>query len=165
MEKILVSLCLMGEPVRYNGKDELCSHKIFQKWIKENRLVSICPEVSAGLSVPRPSCEIIGEGGGVKVLQKVAKVISHNRIDRTEAFLKGAYNALRLANQYNIKIALLKKYSPSCGNNEIYNGTYSHKLINGSGVTAALLKINKIIVFNESEIEAANNYLMQLEEN
>lgn len=160
MEKILISGCLLGQKVRYHGSDALCNHPAIAEWIKENIIISICPEVSAGLPVPRPSCEIVG-GDGYDVLRGIAKVISHLKIDRTAAFILGANNALNLVKKHKIKIAILKNHSPSCGNN-IYDGTYSGKIIKGFGTTAALLQKNSVRVFNESEIDDAVEYLKTL---
>src|SRR5688572_10678844 len=105
MQKILISGCLTGQKVRYHGKDALCSHDILDKWQGEGRLVTVCPEVSAGLSVPRPSCEIVGGGAGLAVLAGKAKVMSHHGIDRTNAFLEGANKTLQVDKLHNIKIA------------------------------------------------------------
>src|SRR3990167_4805177 len=163
MQKILVSACLLGKKVRYHGNDALCDNAILEKWKQENRLVVICPEVSAGLPVPRPSCEIVGKGGGVAVLHNKAKVMSHTGIDKTDAFLSGANKALKVAKTENIRIAILKSKSPSCGNSVIYDGTYNDKTIAGMGVTAALLTQNNIKVFNEDQISEALDFLNFLE--
>jgi len=136
MQKILISGCLIGQKVRYHGNDALCRSSILERWQQENRLVAICPEIAGGLPVPRASCEIVGEGGGLAVLAGKAKVMSHNGIDRTDAFLAGANKTLELAKNHNIKIAILKSNSPSCGNNSIYDGTYSGVTISGMGTTA-----------------------------
>jgi uncharacterized protein YbbK (DUF523 family) len=114
IEKILMSGCLVGLKVRYHGGDALCNSQIIDTWAKEGRIVSICPEVSAGLPVPRPSSEII-HGTAKDVLKGKAKVFTHTGIDRTDDFIKGAFNALSLAKKFNIKVAVLKKDSPSCG--------------------------------------------------
>lgn len=162
MEKILVSGCLVGLKVRYHGGDALCDSPILSQWQKDGRIVSICPEVSAGLPSPRPSCEIVG-GTGLEVLNRKARVVSHTGIDRTEAFIAGAQNALKLAKQFNIKLAILKKNSPSCGNTTIYDGSYTGQIKVGAGVTAQLLQENGIRVFNESELSEAADYLKQIE--
>src|SRR5438128_699104 len=108
IEKILISGCLVGLKVRYHGGDALCSSQIIDTWAKEGRIVSICPEVSAGLPIPRPSSEII-HGTAQDVLKGKAKVFTHTGIDRTDDFIKGAFNALSLAKKFNIKVAVLKK--------------------------------------------------------
>lgn len=165
MQKILISGCLVGLKVRYHGGDALCHSSILDRWKQENKLVVICPEVAGGLPVPRPPCEIIGKGGGSAVLAGKAIVMSHNALDRTDAFLAGAYKALLLAKKHDIKIAILKSNSPSCGNNSIYDGTYSGVIIPGIGTTAALLSQNNITVFNENQISEAESFLLQLEAN
>jgi len=164
MKKILISGCLVGQKVRYHGNDALCHHKTLEKWQNEGRLIAICPEVSAGLPIPRPSCEIQG-GTGLAVLNGKAKVITHNGIDRTATFLVGANKALEIAKLHSIKIAILKSNSPSCGNNSIYDGTYTGTIISGIGVTAALLTQNGLFVFNENQIDEAEKILHELEEN
>ena len=164
MEKILISGCLLGQKVRYHGGDAFCDNPIIKKWQEEGRVVTICPEVSAGLSVPRESSEIVG-GAGIDVLRKSAKVLSCTGFDKTEDFIKGAKNALDVALKYNIKIAILKRNSPSCGNTTIYDGTFSGKITVGSGVTAAMLTENAIRVFNDGELNEALEYLNNLESN
>ena len=160
--KVLISGCLVGLKVRYHGGDALCNSQIIDRWTKEGRIISICPEVSAGLSIPRPSSEIIN-GTAKDVLNGNAKVVTHTNIDRTDLFIKGAFNALSLAKKFNIKVAVLKKDSPSCGNTTIYDGSFSGKIIPGSGVTAQLLNNNGIRVFNELELNEADIYMCSLE--
>ena len=163
MEKILVSACLLGQKVRYHGGDALCDHPVITKWQHERRIIAICPEVSAGLPIPRTACEIIG-GDGQDVLASKSQVISHSGINRTYDFISGANNALMLVQKHRIKIAILKANSPSCGNKMIYDGTYTGQKINGQGVTAALLCKHKIKVFNESELNDAIEYLHLIEQ-
>lgn len=162
VEKILISGCLIGLKVRYHGGDALCNSRIIDKWEKEGRIVSICPEVSAGLPIPRPSSEIIN-GTANDVLKGNAKVFTHTGIDRTDVFIQGAFKALSLAKKFNIKIAVLKKNSPSCGNTTVYDGSFSGQIVPGSGVTAQLLNDNGIRVFNELELDEADIYMHFLE--
>jgi uncharacterized protein YbbK (DUF523 family) len=162
IEKVLISGCLVGLKVRYHGGDARCNSHIIDRWIKEGRIVSICPEVSAGLPIPRPSSEIT-HGTAKGVLKGKAKVFTHTGIDRTDAFINGAFKALSLAKKFNIKVALLKKDSPSCGNASVYDGSFSGKIVSGSGVTAQLLNDNGIRVFNELELNEADIYLHSLD--
>lgn len=162
MEKILISSCLLGCRVRYDGKSVLVNSQVLNAWSQERRLVSICPEVSGGLSVPRPACEIV-DGDGQKVLSKQAKVLSKDKKDYSYEYIQGAKFALELAQKHSIKIAILKKNSPSCGNEQIYDGTFSGTKIPGSGVAASLLLQNNIKVFNEDQILQAQSFLEALE--
>ena len=87
----------------------------------------------------------IKNGTGEDVLNGKAKVFDENGLDVTAEFLKGAYNALDIAKKYNIKEAILKSKSPSCGVSKIYDGNFRGRLIDGDGVTAALFKRNGVL--------------------
>ena len=153
MEKILISACLIGARVRYDNIGKYFDDPDLRQWIAEGRLVPICPEVVAGLAVPRPSAEIIGTGGGAAVIQSKARVVSCNGEDVTDAYLEGAKIALNIAQHDNIQLAILKNQSPSCGSSKIYNGQFENHLIEGQGVTAALLQQNGVSVFSEHGIK------------
>ncbi|MEV4252932.1 DUF523 domain-containing protein [Spirillospora sp. NPDC049652] len=58
MERILVSSCLLGRPVRYDGAAKPVTDDLFERWRAEGRLVAVCPEIAGGLPVPRPAAEI-----------------------------------------------------------------------------------------------------------
>jgi uncharacterized protein YbbK (DUF523 family) len=158
MEKLLVSSCLLGERVRYNGIVKHFEHHALKAWNRQGRIVAVCPEVAAGLSVPRPSSEIKG-GDGSQVLNGHKKVINVNGKDVTEYFLEGAQKALELAESFGIRIAILKEGSPSCGSSYIYDGSFTRIKKPGKGVTAALFKEYGIRVFSEREIQEAEKYL------
>ncbi|GAL13606.1 purine nucleoside phosphorylase [Vibrio astriarenae] len=148
MVKILVSSCLLGNNVRYNASClSVEEHDLL--WLKSKaELVIFCPEVSAGLPIPRPSAEII-TGQGVDVLDGLANVAG---IDVTEQFVSGAENALELCKKQQIKYAILAEGSPSCGSSKIYDGTFNGIKIDGSGVAAALLERNGINVYSQHTI-------------
>lgn len=133
----------MGDKVRYNGTDKLLLHPAIQQWQSQQRIIPLCPEVAGGLPVPRPPAEI----------QKNGVILTSSGTDVTKAFEQGAQRALALCQQHHIKYALLKARSPSCGNEEVYNGEFSGEVKPGAGVTATLLKTNGIRVFNETQID------------
>ncbi len=155
---ILVSACLLGEPVRYDGRTIQYKHALMDKWQKGEQVLSFCPETAGGLPVPRPRAEIIGCDGN-SVIRGNAKVIAYEGNDVTTEFIKGAQSALNAAKQKSIKVAILKDGSPSCGSSYIYDGRFSKTRINGKGVTTALLENNGIRVFSEHEIEKAAELL------
>lgn len=134
MEKILVSACLLGEAVRYDGKDNLVESSLWQGWQQQGRLVGICPECAGGLPTPRPPAEIQAPDP-----KQAIRVITETGEDVTDAFVRGAEAALRLARKENIRFAILKARSPSCGKGLIYDGSFSRTLSEGDGITAALL--------------------------
>ena len=152
MEKIMVSACLTGECVRYDGLAAPCSNPTLKRWIKEGRITPFCPEVTGGMTVPRRPAEIIA-GDGQDVLSGNAAVLNSSGRDVTHHFIAGAKIALETALACGIKIAILKDGSPSCGSNYIYNGSFSGNRKPGQGVTAALLKNSTIQVFCETEIK------------
>ena len=155
--KILVSRCLLGEAVRYNGLGFDFVHPILKKWRKNNLLIKVCPEVEGGLSTPRSPAEIQCFNGET-VLKTGGIVLNKNKENVTQAFLKGAYHTLQLAKFHHIPLAILKESSPSCGSHFIYDGTFSGVKKNGKGVTSSLLAENGILVFSENEIEQAFSF-------
>ncbi len=150
--KILVSACLMGHSVRYDGKAKPLIHPALDRWREEGRLVTICPEMSAGMPVPRPPAEIAAASSGVDVLEGRATVLEITGGDVTRAFIEAARNALDLARQQDCRYALLIDGSPSCGSGFIYDGSFSGSRHKGAGVTAALLRQNGIEVFSDRDI-------------
>ncbi len=160
MKKILISACLLGDKVRYDGQSLFASSKIIQGWINEGRVISICPEVSSGMSIPRAPAEING-GDGYDVLSSKISVIEDNGNIVTENFIAGANNALVLCRKNKIDVAVLAEFSPSCGSSSIYSGDFSGKKVNGVGVTAALLVSNGIKVFSQYQLDEANKMIKE----
>jgi uncharacterized protein YbbK (DUF523 family) len=164
MEKVLVSACLLGEPVRHNGAHKRSDDQILQRWIREGRVIAVCPEIAGGLPVPRPAAEIAEGASGSKVLTGDARVIDVNGLDVSHHFLSGADVALQTARAHGIRIAILKEGSPSCGSSFTYDGTFtSTRVPDNKGVTAALLQQEGIHVFSEAELTAAKMCLEQFE--
>ena len=142
MIKVLISACLLGRNVKYNGCSNYNEELIKKLKELDCILYPVCPEVMGGLKVPRDPCEIVND-----------KVISNKGKDCTFNYQKGAIEALKICLKEDIRIAILKANSPSCGNKMIYDGSFSSKLIKGMGVTSKLLSSNNIVVFNETEID------------
>ncbi|MCE4955913.1 DUF523 domain-containing protein [Macrococcoides caseolyticum] len=143
---ILISSCLVGEYVRYDGGTQGKSSLI--QLIEEKKAIHACPEVLGGLSTPRDPAEIVG-GDGFDVLNGTAKVITNTGNDVTDAFIKGARQTLKILNDHDIKTVILKANSPSCGHREIYDGSFTGTKKQGVGVTTALLQLNGINVMSE----------------
>lgn len=162
MIRVLVSACLLGERVRYDGGHAACANPVLARWQKQGRLVPFCPEVAGGLPVPRRAAEIVG-GDGSAVLMGAAQVLDTSGRSVTEHFLLGARRGLETAVQNGLRVAILKDGSPSCGSTFVYDGTFSGVRKRGPGVTVALLSEAGIRVFSESEIEAAAAYVAALE--
>ena len=138
--KVLVSACLLGENVRYDGSN----NQLYHDRLKELDIIPCCPEVDGGLPTPRIPSERYHD-----------RVMNQEGKDNTKYFEKGASIALDLVKQHNIKVAIMKAKSPSCGNAMIYDGTFSKTLKKGKGVTVELLEKEGVKVFNEHQLEEA----------
>lgn len=143
----------MGQAVRYDGQAKPLLHPAIERWRAEGRLVTICPEMSAGMQVPRPPAEIANGAAGKDVLAGRARVVELTGADVTEEFLRAAENAVALARQTGCRYALLIDGSPSCGSGFIYDGSFSGRKQADNGVTAAALKAAGVEVFSDREIE------------
>ena len=152
MNRILISSCLLGNPVRYDGNSKPVYHDIINYWQQLGCLVTICPEMSGGLPVPKPAAEIQING----------KVLTQSGQDVSEQFKRGAQNTLALCQQQHIKVAVLKQSSPSCGSLNIYDGSFSGQKISGMGVSAKLLTEHGVKVFCEQTLVEANQYYQKL---
>lgn len=162
--KILVSACLLGVPVRYDGQAKSLESRHLERWRSEGRLVSLCPESAGGLPTPRPPAEIVAIGGppdaaprsstgGAAVLGGEGRVVDVGGVDRTAEFLAGAQRALELARAEGCEFALLTERSPSCGSSWIHSGRHDGAVEPGEGVTTALLRRHGVEVFAPADIE------------
>ena len=159
--KILVSACLLGQMVRYDGGTCAIVSGILQRWLEEGLVIPFCPEVAGGLPVPRPPAEVRGAGGEA-VLDGAGQVVTKAGTDVTQAFLRGACSAVEVARTGEAPLAILKDDSPSCGCYTIHDGSFSGRRIPGQGVTAALLRRSGIAVFSEQELTTARELLDHL---
>ncbi len=142
----LVSACLLGINCRYDGQNNL-NEKVM-RLVEKEVLIPVCPEQLGGLGTPREPMGVIG-GGGSEVLDGKARVINRSNKDVTENLARGAEETLKIARSSGAREAIFKARSPSCGCGKIHDGTTPNKLIEGDGVTAALLKRNGIHVITE----------------
>ncbi|WJP98249.1 DUF523 domain-containing protein [Macrococcus bovicus] len=145
---ILISSCLVGHPVRYDGRDQLNSR--LKQLVEDGKAMPVCPELMGGLQVPREPAEIRG-GDGEAVWQGRARVVTRSGQDVTAQFKEGALQTLAMCRQYQVTLVILKEYSPSCGTQMIYNGQFDSTKQPGLGVTSALLRRNGIQVINEKD--------------
>lgn len=139
METLLVSACLLGLGVRFDGKEK--AHPKVLALRQSYNLIPICPEIYGGLPTPRPPAEIQG-----------SKVINILGQDVTCQYRAGAQASLKICQISKAKGAILKARSPSCGLGQIYDGTFTGTLIKGDGLTARLLKEHGIKVLSEEDL-------------
>ena len=136
---ILVSACLLGMRVRYDGKSK--THETTVSLLERHHLIPVCAEVFGGLPTPRIPAERQGE-----------RVVTKDGRDVTEEYIRGAKEIVRLAEMYSCTLAILKERSPSCGRGFIYDGTHTGTLTEGNGVLAQRLMDAGVRVIGESEI-------------
>ncbi|WP_439616570.1 DUF523 domain-containing protein [Shinella sp.] len=151
--KILISACLAGLPVRYNGSAKPLLHDAVDRWRSEGRLVTLCPELASGFQVPRPPAEIEAGRDGDDVLDGRARVLEVSGGDVSAAYIDGARIALDVARENGCLHALLIDGCPSCGSGFVYDGSFSGIKHAGQGVTAALLRRNGIAVYSDREVD------------
>lgn len=154
MRRILVSACLLGQPVRYDGNARTLSHPRLTQWSDEGRVVAFCPECAAGLPTPRPPAEIAPGDDAAAILAGTGRVRGRDGADLTGAFRAAAHLALDTARAERCGFALLADRSPSCSCRRVYGGGFDGILRAGMGVTAALLARHGVRVFAETEIDA-----------
>ncbi len=137
--KIMVSACLLGQKCKYNGGDNY-SEKL-SSFLEGQEVIPVCPEVAGGLPVPRTPCEIVN---GV--------VLSQDGESKDKEFREGAAICLKLALEQQIDMAILQSRSPTCGTNQIYDGTFTGHLVKGSGIFASMLKAHGVKVVDVEDI-------------
>ena len=138
--RIMVSACLAGENCKYNGGNNR-NGKVL-KLMAGNEVIPVCPEQMGGLPTPRVSSEICD---GV-VTSKDGK-----NVDRE--FRLGAARCLEIARASKPDLIILQSRSPSCGVKQRYDGSFSGKLVKGSGVTAQLLIENGFQVIDVEDMD------------
>ena len=140
---ILISHCLLGAPCRYDGCSRL-DRQVIELHRAGHNLIPVCPEVLGGLDTPRAPAELQPDG----------RVVNEDGEDVTQAYLAGAQKALEIARENGCTLAVLKARSPSCGCGEVYDGTFTHTLVPGWGVTARLLREAGITVMDEENLDS-----------
>lgn len=141
-ESILISSCLTGCCVRYDGGSKPLSKDVLSLLKSQFNLVAVCPEMLGGLPCPRRPSEITSD----------STVKTAEGQDVSLFFIKGAHSTLNICKNYRIRTAVLKSKSPSCGVGIIYDGSFTGRTIPGNGITAELLKQNGISILTEDQV-------------
>lgn len=140
----IISACLAGVNCKYSGGNNQDNRII--KLVKEGKGILVCPEQLGGFPTPRLPSEIVE-------IEDVKMVRSTDGEDVTKEFVKGAEETLKIAKLMNVKKAILKSKSPSCGYGKIYDGSFTKTLKSGNGLTAELLILNGIEVISEETLD------------
>ncbi|WNP36752.1 DUF523 domain-containing protein [Enterobacter kobei] len=162
MNRILISACLMGFKVRYNGSEKASLMAHLVRWQKERRLVIHCPELAAGLPTPRSPAEIVF-ADGKDVMRKQARIIENTGSDVTAHYQLAAWLALRTAQESGCTAALLTDGSPTCGSQFIYDGSFNGQRKPGMGVAASLLIEHGIAVFSDTQLAELISWIEERE--
>ena len=125
--KILVSACLLGENCKYNGGNNY--NAAVAEFVKDKEVLEICPEMMAGMGCPRTPIEIVD---GV--------LMDRNGNNVDASMREAVAQAMEMIRKEDIQCAVLQSRSPTCGVNQIYDGSFSGKLISDSGIFAQALK-------------------------
>lgn len=125
--KILVSACLLGENCKYNGSNNY--NAAVAEFVKGGEVLPICPEMMAGMGCPRTPIEIVN---GVLMDR------DGNNVDA--AMREAVAQAMEQVRKEEILCAILQSRSPTCGANQVYDGSFSGRLIPGSGIFAQALR-------------------------
>lgn len=138
--KILVSACLLGENCKYNGGNNY--NAAVAEFVKSKEILPICPEMMAGMGCPRTPIEIVD---GV--------LMDRNGNNVDESMREAVAQAMELIRKENIQCAVLQSRSPTCGVNQIYDGSFSGTLIKGSGFFVQALKDAGYQVIDAEDVE------------
>lgn len=149
-KNLLVSACLVGINCRYDGKNQQDLNVM--QLAKYYTLIPVCPEQLGGLPTPRPASWFI-KGNGVDTNNGLNNMQNEDGKNVSQNFRNGAKETLKICKLLDIKNAILKENSPSCGLKKIY---LKEKLTDGKGVTTAILLKNGINVMSENEIWRLN---------
>lgn len=140
MAKIIVSACLLGENCKYSGGNNFDPKVV--KFCRDKEVIRVCPEVLAGLGIPRIPIEI-----------KDGIVTRQDGVVVDDAIRRAVARILEQIRQEAIDCAVLKARSPTCGVHRVYDGTFSGKLVDGAGVLAQALKDAGYTVLDNEELE------------
>ena len=140
MSKIIVSACLLGENCKYSGGNNFDAN--VAKFVEGKEVIRVCPETLAGLGIPRTPMEIVNG-----VLTNADGEVVDPQVRRAVAQI------LEQIKDENIDCAILQSRSPTCGVHQVYDGTFSRKLVDGSGVLAQALKDAGYKVIDREDLE------------
>jgi uncharacterized protein YbbK (DUF523 family) len=154
VERILISACLLGAMVRYDGRAKDPGSALVARWQAEGRLVPLCPELAGGLPVPRTPAEIAPGASAGAVQRGTARILDRDGRDVSAAYLDGAATAVHLARSERCRFALLTEGSPSCGVRRIHAGRFDGTTRPGEGVVTAALRAAGVTVFSHEEADA-----------
>ena len=145
--KVVVSACLLGENCKYSGGNNRCDRLIERLSERPDiEVIPVCPEVAGGLPTPRPPAEIVD-----------GEVVNNQGVSVDAEYRAGiAAEMERLAPMIDageVAAAVLQSRSPSCGVHEVYDGTFTGRLIPGQGLFAEALAQAGVTLVDAADVE------------
>ena len=122
--KVIVSACLLGRNCKYSGGNNYDPR--VEEFLAGREVIPVCPEECLG--VPRTPMEIV-DG---KLVDRDGNCVDAQVREAVHAILE------RLQGE-KVAVCVLKSRSPTCGVKQVYDGTFSGKLVDGMGVLARAL--------------------------
>lgn len=156
--QIAISACVLGEPVRYDGKSKRHALivDIFTRQLNEQvELIPFCPEMGIGLGAPRDKIELVRQKDeSIRVLgvEDHTWDVTHELQSYTEVFLK----------KYpNLDYFIVKSRSPSCGYNTTPVFSNGSEVAVDSGMFVQTLLAIKpgLNIINESQLVSEQDCL------
>lgn len=124
--RIAVSACLLGENCKYSGGSNRNQQVI--DFVQGHEVIPVCPERRCGAACPRPRVEILH-----------GRLVDEFGHDVDALYRQGVADTMRDLPE-GVGLAILQPRSPTCGAYQIYDGSFSGKLVDGQGALAAALR-------------------------
>ena len=147
---------MLGKKCRYNGKNALIEQllELDVDW------VPVCPEEEGGLGTPRKPAELTKNV--TEVINNNAKVLTIDGDDVTNNFIRGAEKCIALGLKAKTVAAILKSRSPSCGSEQVYDGSFNNRLIKGDGIFTHMCKKNGISVVSSDNYKNNKDFIKKI---
>ncbi len=137
--RIAVSACLLGEKCKYNGGDN--ANAKVAAFVQGHEVVPLCPERRCGMPSPRPRVEI-----------RAGRLVDEFGTDVDELYRRGVADSI--ADMGRVDMAILQPRSPTCGARQVYDGSFSGRLLPGQGALAAALTALGVPVYEPEDLDA-----------
>lgn len=137
--RVVVSACLLGEKCKYNGGDNACP--AVAEFLRGHDVIALCPERLAGLPTPRTPIE-----------QRAGRLVDRDGNDVDDVCRRGVARALEIIGDAPVDLAVLQPRSPTCGVHQVYDGTFTGRLVEGRGAFAAELVRRGVKVIEPDEL-------------
>ena len=123
--RIAVSACLLGENCKYSGGNNY--NQAVVDFVRGHTVIPVCPERRCGMPAPRPRVEIL-----------CGRLVDEFGKDVDALYRQGVADTLADLGA-DVDLAILQPRSPTCGEYQVYDGTFSGVRLEGKGALAQAL--------------------------